>query len=133
VPHQPADPPAGIGFLRQSGITPLFATAHDPATVTREPVQAAGVEGEGVCLLNAYRNRADERGARDAIRAALSGLSIILGSLRALAAVMNAHMQPIVARYQAAFAAQSVRQGIPNRPPIMLSNGGVVGTSLAGA
>jgi len=50
-----------------------------------------------------------------------------------LAAVMNAHMQPIVARYQAAFAAQSVRQEIPNRPPIMLSNGGVVGASLAGA
>lgn len=35
--------PAGIALLRQGGVTPRFATAHDPATVMREIGEAQGV------------------------------------------------------------------------------------------
>jgi N-methylhydantoinase A len=52
---------------------------------------------------------------------------------RASTTVMNAYTQPLVAPYLDALAAELARRGFPNRPLIMLSNGGVVGTQVAGA
>jgi N-methylhydantoinase A len=100
------------------------------------------VRAVGVCLLNAYRNGANERAARDALLRAVPGLHVTLSSEvspqireypRASTTVMNAYTQPIVAPYLAALAAELARRGFPNRPLIMLSNGGVVGTSVAGS
>ena len=114
----------------------------EEAVSVAQAMQAAGVQAVGICLLNAYRNGANERAAREAIRAVLPGLSITLSSEvspqireypRASTAVMNAYTQPIVAPYLAALAAELDRRGFANRPLIMLSNGGVVGTNLAGA
>jgi N-methylhydantoinase A/oxoprolinase/acetone carboxylase beta subunit len=45
---------------------------------------------------------------------------------------MNAYTQPITAPYLAALAEELARRGFPNRPLIMLSNGGIVGTGTAG-
>ncbi|MGG5811767.1 hydantoinase/oxoprolinase family protein [Falsiroseomonas sp. CW058] len=119
-------------------------TPVDPAEAASvaRAMRAAGVRAVGICLLNAYRNGANERAARDAILAAAPGLHVTLSSEvspqireypRASTTVMNAYTQPIVAPYLAAMAAELGRRGFPNRPLIMLSNGGVVGTQVAGA
>ncbi len=113
----------------------------EAAALAREMV-AQGVKAVGICLLNAYRNGANERAAREAMQKAEPGLHISLSSdvspqireyPRASTTVMNAYTQPIVAPYLDALAAELKRRGFPNRPLIMLSNGGVVGTSVAGA
>ena len=115
--------------------------AAEAAAVARA-MEAAGVKAVGICLLNAYRNGVNERAARDAIRAAVPGMEVTLSSEvspqireypRASTTVMNAYTQPIVAPYHAALTKELQRRGFPNRPLIMLSNGGVVGTSVAGA
>jgi len=112
------------------------------AAVVAQAMLAAGVQAVGICLLNAYRNGTNERAARAAIEAAAPGLHVSLSCEvspqireypRASTTVMNAYTQPIVAPYLAALAAELLRRGFPNRPLIMLSNGGVVGTRLAGA
>ncbi|WP_431283474.1 hydantoinase/oxoprolinase family protein [Humitalea sp. 24SJ18S-53] len=105
-------------------------------------MRAAGVRAVGICLLNAYRNPAHERAARDAINAAAPEIHVSLSSdvspqireyPRTSTTVMNAYTQPLVAPYLDALAAELTRRGFPNRPLIMLSNGGVVGTRVAGA
>jgi N-methylhydantoinase A len=115
--------------------------AAEAAAVARA-MQAAGIRAVGICLLNAYRNGANERAARDAILDAVPEMHVTLSSdvspqireyPRASTTVMNAYTQPIVAPYLEALAAELTRRGFPNRPLIMLSNGGVVGTQVAGA
>ncbi len=112
------------------------------ASALAHRMAADGVKAVGICLLNAYRNGANERAARAAILAAVPSMEVTLSSEvspqireypRASTTVMNAYTQPIVAPYLAALSAELVRRGFPNRPLIMLSNGGVVGTSIAGA
>jgi len=101
-----------------------------------------GVQAVALCLLNAYRNGANERAARAAMTEAVPTLHVAISSEvspqireypRASTTVMNAYTQPIVAPYLDALAAELARRGFPNRPLIMLSNGGVVGTQVAGA
>jgi N-methylhydantoinase A len=116
----------------------------DPAEAAAlaHQLAARGVSAVAICLLNAYREGANERAARSAMLAAEPGLHIALSSdvspqireyPRASTTVMNAYTQPLVAPYLAALTAELVRRGFPNRPLIMLSNGGVVGAQLAGA
>ncbi|NKC30787.1 hydantoinase/oxoprolinase family protein [Roseomonas sp. BU-1] len=111
------------------------------ASALARRMQADGVQAVGICLLNAYRNGANEQAARTAILAAAPGMAVTLSSEvspqireypRASTTVMNAYTQPIVAPYLAALEAELARRGFPNRPLIMLSNGGVVGTRVAG-
>jgi N-methylhydantoinase A len=115
--------------------------AEEAAALARALV-ARGVQAAALCLLNAYRNGANERAARDAMQAAAPALHVAISSEvspqireypRASTTVMNAYTQPIVAPYLEALAAELARRGFPNRPLIMLSNGGVVGTQVAGA
>ena len=114
--------------------------AAEAAGIARS-MQEAGVQAVGICLLNAYRNPAHERAIRDVFRAVAPAIYVSLSSdvspqireyPRASTTVMNAYTQPIVAPYLDALAAELVRRGFPNRPLIMLSNGGVVGTQVAG-
>jgi N-methylhydantoinase A len=114
----------------------------EEAAALARTLVARGVQAVALCLLNAYRNCANERAARAAMRAAAPGLFFALSSEvspqireypRSSTTVMNAYTQPIVAPYLAALAAELARRGFPNRPLIMLSNGGVVGTERAGA
>ncbi len=115
--------------------------AAEAAALARE-LAARGVKAVAVCLLNAYRNGANERAARAAMVDAVPGLHVAISAEvspqireypRASTTVMNAYTQPIVAPYLDALAAELTRRGFPNRPLIMLSNGGVVGTQVAGA
>ncbi len=114
---------------------------EEAAALARE-LAARGVRAAAICLLNAYRNGANERLAREAMQAATPGLFIAISSEvspqireypRASTTAMNAYTQPLVAPYLEALAAELARRGFPNRPLIMLSNGGVVGTQVAGA
>jgi N-methylhydantoinase A len=114
----------------------------DEAAALARDLAARGVRAVAICLLNAYRNGANERAARAAMQAAASGLFVALSSEvspqireypRASTTAMNAYTQPLVAPYLEALAAELARRGFPNRPLIMLSNGGVVGTQVAGA
>ncbi|WP_199231345.1 hydantoinase/oxoprolinase family protein [Falsiroseomonas bella] len=114
--------------------------AGEAAALARD-LAARGVQAVALCLLNAYRNGANEAAAREAMRRAAPALHIALSSEvspqireypRASTTVMNAYTQPVVAPYLAALSAELSRRGFPNRPLIMLSNGGVVGTQVAG-
>ncbi len=114
---------------------------EEAAALARD-LAARGVRAAAICLLNAYRNGTNERAARDAMQAAAPDLFIALSSEvspqireypRASTTAMNAYTQPLVAPYLEALAAELARRGFPNRPLIMLSNGGVVGTQVAGA
>lgn len=121
-----------------------IATPVNPreAAALARDLAARGVRAAAICLLNAYRNGDNERAARAAMQAAAPGLFIAISSEvspqireypRASTTAMNAYTQPLVAPYLEALAAELARRGFPNRPLIMLSNGGVVGTQLAGA
>jgi N-methylhydantoinase A len=112
------------------------------AAALAQALAARGVQAVALCLLNAYRNGANERAARSAMLAVAPGLHIAISSEvspqireypRASTTAMCAYTQPIVAPYLEALAKELARRGFPNRPLIMLSNGGVVGTQLAGA
>jgi N-methylhydantoinase A len=114
----------------------------DEATRLARDLAGHGAQAVAICLLNAYRNGANERAARAAMLAAAPGLHVAISCEvspqireypRASTTVMNAYTQPIVAPYLDALAAELARRGFPNRPLIMLSNGGVVGTQVAGA
>ncbi len=119
------------------GVVPSTAALASLA----EQLRASGVTSLGVCLLNSYRNPAHEYAVRDALAAALPSLRVSLSAEvapqireypRASTVAMNAFTQPLVEPYLAALAAALVQRGFPHRPLIMLSNGGVVGTEVAG-
>lgn len=115
--------------------------AQEAAALARD-LADRGVQAVAIALLNAYREGANERAARDAMLAAVPGLHVAISSEvspqireypRTSTTVMNAYTQPIVGPYLEALAKELARRGFPNRPLIMLSNGGVVGTQVARA
>jgi N-methylhydantoinase A len=120
-----------------------IALPVDPAeaAAVAQAMQAQGIRSLGVCFINGYRNGANERAAREAVLAAAPGLFVSISSEvspqlreypRASTVAMNAYTQPITAPYLTALAEALARRGFPNAPLIMLSNGGVVGTAVAG-
>jgi N-methylhydantoinase A len=122
-------------------LTPLDEAAI-PGIVQR--LQEAGIESLAVVLLFAFRNPAHERRAAELLRAALTDLPLSLSSdilpeyreyERTATTVINAYVQPLVARYLARLEATLDAQ-LPHHPPavrIMQSNGGVIGLHQAAA
>lgn len=114
-------------------LTPL-----DEAAVARIAAQLAadGVESLAIVFLFSFRNPDHEQRAADIIRAALPDLPISLSSAilpeyreveRTATTVINAYIQPLVARYLRRLA--QALQGSQVR--IMQSNGGAIGLEQA--
>jgi N-methylhydantoinase A len=117
-------------------------TPVDPAAIRAlaADLLAKGVVSVAVCLLNSYRNPANERIIGDVLREAAPGLHVTLSSdvapqireyPRASTTAVNAYTVPITAPYLDGLARRLAAEGVSNRPLIMLSSGGVIGAAVA--
>ena len=114
-------------------ITPLDEQA---VTALARRVQNDGIESLAIVLLFSYRNADHERRAAELIRAAAPALPLSLSSEilpeyreyeRTSTTVINAYVQPLVARYL-----QRLEDALPTFPiRIMQSNGGIIGLHQA--
>ena len=118
--------------------------AVDPAEIEAlaAELQGRGVVSVAVCLLNSFRNPANEQAVGAALRQAAPGLYVTLSSSvapqireypRASTAAVNAYTVPITQPYLEGLASRLAAMGAPNRPLIMLSSGGVIGAAVAGS
>jgi N-methylhydantoinase A len=110
------------------------------AAIARRFAQA-GIVSAAVCLLNSFRNPVNEQAVGEALRAALPELYISLSSSvapqireypRASTTAMNAYTAPITQPYLNGLSRRLAQIGVPSRPLIMLSSGGIIGAELAG-
>ncbi|MGA0602920.1 hydantoinase/oxoprolinase family protein [Caulobacter sp. KR2-114] len=104
-------------------------------------IRAAGVVSVAVCLINGFRNPANEQAVAEALKAAAPDLYVSLSSSvapqireypRASTTAINAYTAPITEPYLKGLAKGLSDAGAPNRPLIMLSSGGVIGAEVAG-
>jgi len=104
-------------------------------------LKAAGVASVAICLINAFRNGANEQAVAEVLRAELPEVYVSLSSTvapqireypRASTTAINAYTTPITEPYLRGLAAGLERARVANRPLIMLSSGGVIGAEVAG-
>lgn len=102
--------------------------------------RAAGVVSVAVCLLNAYRNGANEEAVRAVFAEEAPEIYVSLSSViaprmreypRASTTAINAYTVPITRPYLTALVAELKARGFSQQPLIMLSNGGVIGAERA--
>jgi N-methylhydantoinase A len=116
------------------GVDPAEAAALARA------LEARGVVSVAVCLINGFRNGANEQQVGEALRAAAPNLHVSLSSSvapqireypRTSTTAINAYAAPIAAPYLTGMSRRLAAIGAPNRPLIMLSSGGVIGADTA--
>jgi N-methylhydantoinase A len=99
-----------------------------------------GIAAVAVCLLNAYRNPANEVAVRQMFEADAPDIFVSLSSdiapqmreyLRASTVTINAYTEPITRPYLSAMVERLKKRGFHQQPLIMLSNGGVVAAERA--
>jgi N-methylhydantoinase A len=102
---------------------------------------AQGFVSVAVCLLNSFRNPANEARVGAILRTVAPALYVTLSSdvspqireyPRASTTAVNAFTVPITAPYLRALGEKLLTEGIANKPLIMLSSGGVIGADIAG-
>ncbi len=117
--------------------------AVDPGEVRAiaDELKAKGVKSVAVCLLNSYKNPANEKMAGKSLAEAAPDLFVSLSSdiapqmreyLRASTTAINAFTEPITRPYLNALTEELATRGFAQQPLIMLSSGGVVGAPTAG-
>jgi len=118
-------------------LTPLD---HDAVRRVAESLAQERIEAVAVCLLHAYANPAHEQIAGQILRAALPGAVVSLSSdvapefreyFRASTTVINASIQPIVARYLQHIEDRLRATGVSAELLVMQSNGGVFSFAAA--
>ena len=104
-------------------------------------LRAANVASVAICLINAFRNGANEQRVAEVLRAKAPDLYLSLSSSvapqireypRASTTAINAYTTPITEPYLRGLAAGLADAKVANRPLIMLSSGGVIGAEIAG-
>ncbi len=118
-------------------IVPLDAAA------LRAQLQAlhdAGIESAAVCFLNAYAAPEHERQAAKIMREVLPGRHVSLSTdlwpeireyERAMVAILNAYVQPVLSRYLRALQRDTRAIGMETKLYITQSNGGVMSAATA--
>ncbi len=117
--------------------------AVDPAAIEALAAELLkqGVVSVAVCLLNSFRNPANEQAVAAALQRAAPSLYVTLSSSvapqireypRASTTAVNAFTVPITQPYLDGLARRLAEIGVPNQPLIMLSSGGVIGAAVAG-
>jgi N-methylhydantoinase A len=115
----------------------------DPEEIRRlaATLKARGVVSAAICLINGFRNGANEQAIAEALRAEAPDLYLSLSSAvapqireypRASTTAINAYATPITEPYLRGLKAGLEDAGVANRPLIMLSSGGVIGAEVAG-
>jgi N-methylhydantoinase A len=128
------DPQGNVIIPLAEALTPSLA----------ERLRAAAIESLAVVFLFSFRNPAHEHRVAELLHAALPDLPISLSSdilpeyreyERTATTVINAYVQPLVARYLARLEQMLAAQLPGTRPAvhIMQSNGGVIGLKQAAA
>jgi N-methylhydantoinase A len=104
-------------------------------------LRAAGVTSIAVCLINSFRNGANEQAVAKVLREQAPDIYLSLSSViapqireypRASTTAINAYTTPITEPYLRGLAAGLADARMANRPLIMLSSGGVIGAEIAG-
>ena len=110
----------------------LVPLDEDAVPELLDQIDASGAGAVAICLLHAYANPTHERRLRDLIVAARPSLSVSISSDvspearefdRLCTTVANAYIQPLMARYVAAFAARFAAEGL-TCPILMMTAGG---------
>ena len=105
-----------------------------------QALEASGIEGFAVCLLNAYIAPEHERQAAAVLAEVFPGRHISLSTElwpeireyeRAMVAVLNAYVQPVLSRYLRGLQADTRAIGMQTKLYITQSNGGVMSASTA--
>jgi N-methylhydantoinase A len=100
-----------------------------------------GVVSVAICLINGFRNGANEQAIAAVFREKAPDLYLSLSSRvapqireypRASTTAVNAYTAPITEPYLRGLAAGLERAKVANKPLIMLSSGGVIGAEVAG-
>ena len=100
-----------------------------------------GVVSAAICLLNSFRNPANEQAVAAVLRKAAPKLYLSLSSTvapqireypRTSTTAINAFTAPITEPYLHALTLQLAERLVQNKPLIMLSSGGVIGADIAG-
>ena len=100
-----------------------------------------GVVSAAICLINSFRNPANEQAVAAILKAALPDLYLSLSSSiapqireypRTSTTAINAYTSPITEPYLRALAIRLDEMNVPNKPLIMLSSGGIIGADVAG-
>lgn len=111
---------------RAPDLTPLDAVA--------EHFRASGVTAIAVCLLHSYANPANERAVAARLRILMPDVAVVASHEisrewreyeRTSTTVLSAYVAPVVDRYVGALEAGLAARGMPGRPFLMQSNGGV--------
>jgi N-methylhydantoinase A len=104
-------------------------------------LQANGVVSAAICLLNGFRNPANEQAVGAILKSVMPKLYLSLSSSvapqireypRASTTAINAYTSPITEPYLRALAVRLEKLRVPNKPLIMLSSGGIIGAEVAG-
>ena len=103
-------------------------------------LKAKGVVSAAICLINSFRNPANEQAIMAHLSRALPDLYLSLSSAiapqireypRASTTAINAYTSPITEPYLRALAVRLGELNVPNKPLIMLSSGGIIGSEVA--
>ncbi len=104
-------------------------------------LRAKGVVSAAICLINGFRNPANEQAVATVLRDGAPEIYLSLSSIvapqireypRASTTAINAYTTPITEPYLRALSAALAARRVPNKPLIMLSSGGVIGAEVAG-
>ncbi len=104
-------------------------------------LEAKEITSVAVCLLNSYRNPENERQFKSLLNEIAPDIIVTLSSdvapqmreyLRASTSAINAYAVPTTRPYLNALIKHLQDEGLEREPLIMLSNGGVIGASVAG-
>jgi N-methylhydantoinase A len=141
APLIPRDLTFGIAERTLADGDVILPVSRAEITALAKTLVARGVVSVAVCLLNSYRNPANEQVVGEVLAASAPGLYVTLSSAvapqireypRASTAAVNAYTMPITEPYLRGLANRLREEGVGNRPLIMLSSGGVIGAEVAG-
>jgi N-methylhydantoinase A len=119
----------------------LRGVDEDEVRALAGALKAAGVTSVAVCLINAFRNPANEQAIARVLREAAPDIYVSLSSSvapqireypRASTTAINAYTTPITEPYLRGLALGLQEAKVANRALIMLSSGGVIGAEVAG-
>jgi N-methylhydantoinase A len=133
-----------FGITERLGPQGEVLTELDESSVraAADALREKGVESVAVCLLHSYVNPEHERRVGELLAEALPGLPVSLSAevapefreyLRASTTVINAAIQPVVARYLERIEARLAEAGVRGRLLVMQSSGGVFTSGAARA
>ena len=140
APLVPRDLTFGIEERMLADGTEYQALNKASALATIAELKRLGAQSVAVCLLNAYRNGRHERQLAQLLSNELPDAFLSLSCEvspqireypRASTTAINAYTMPIVKPYLTRLAHAVAAEGFPNKPLIMLSNGGFVGIDTA--